>query len=64
MDDRSQAYREMCIRYRINQELKQHGPELTPVQLGVIQDWIEYSRSNPQEQTLSILKDGNTKFRK
>ena len=64
MDDRSQAFREMCTRYRINEELKPFGPQLTTDQLVMIQEWIEYAKNNPQQQTLAILKDGNTRLRK
>lgn len=61
MEDRGLAWRDINIRYQIDERLSVLGPRPTLTQLLLIQDWIEHAKQNPQKETLTLVRDGDTR---
>ena len=57
IDDRSEAYRAMCVRYKLKKSLTQMGEEPSIVQISFIQDCIELAKLQPNENTNKIIQD-------
>lgn len=63
MDDRSEAFREMRVRYQLKNILGELGPELTTQQAYFIQECIEEARQLPEERTVKIIHNVHARFR-
>ena len=63
MDDRSQAFYEMNVRYQLKNILAQIGSEISVQQAYFIQQCIEAAKEQPEERTVKIIKDVHARFR-
>lgn len=63
MDDRSEAYREMNVRYQLRNILGSIGPELNIQQALFIQECIEAAKISPEERTVKLIHNVHTRFR-
>ena len=63
MDDRSQAFYEMNVRYQLKNILANIGPEISVQQAVFIQECIEAAKQLPNERTVKIIKDVHTRLR-
>lgn len=57
MDDRTEAFRAMGVRYKLKNLLTEIGKEPSIVQLVFIQDCIELAKIQPNDNTNKIIQD-------
>jgi len=63
-DDRTEAFREMGVRYRLKSLPTELGKEPSITQLVFIQDCIELAKIQPNDNTNKIIQDAFERTRR